>query len=258
MNNAPAVERLRKALGGAELSPGTFLGLGSPTAIEVAALAGCDWVVLDLEHGGSTLEHVGQNVQAANAAGIGLIVRVPQPERAVVGWVLDQGVGGVMLPRIESLDHAREVTTYCDYPPTGQRGVASYTRSAGWARYSASSTARGVCMIQIETQGALDSVEAIAALPGVDSLFIGPLDLSFALGVPEDFDHPTFVAGFTRAVAAAKTAGVSVGSLISDPQRIPSMQAYGVDFLALGSDALGLRRGLSDQVAALTTHPPEA
>jgi len=123
MNNAPAVERLRKALGGAELSPGTFLGLASPTAIEVAALAGCDWVVLDLEHGGGTLDDVGSSVQAANAAQIGLIVRVPQPERAVVGWVLDQGAAGVMLPRIESLDHAREASSWCDYPPLGKEGL---------------------------------------------------------------------------------------------------------------------------------------
>ena len=111
MNNAPAVERLRSALSSSGLSPGTFLGLGSSPAIEVAALAGCEWVVLDLEHGGGTLDDVGSSVQAANAAQIGLIVRVPQPERAVVGWVLDQGAAGVMLPRIDSLDHAREASS---------------------------------------------------------------------------------------------------------------------------------------------------
>lgn len=248
MNNARAVTLLREALGSPAMSPGTFLGLASPTAIEVAALAGCEWVLLDLEHGGGTLEQVGPSVQAAAAAGIPLVVRVQRPERSVVGWVLDQGVAGVMLPRIESVEDAKEYVSYFDYPPKGQRGVASYTRSAGWGSHSVRDTARGVCMIQIETTGALDAVSEIATLDGVDSLFVGPLDLSFALGVPEDFDAPVFREAITTVVAAARAAEIPVGSLISDPARIASMRDYGMDFLALGSDALALRKGLADQV----------
>ena len=239
---------LRECLSSPAMSPGTFLGLASPTAIEVAALAGCEWVLLDLEHGGGTLEQVGPSVQAASAAGIPLVVRVPKPERSVVGWVLDQGAAGVMLPRIESLEDARECVSYVDYPPEGQRGVASYTRSAGWASQSVRDTARGVVMIQIETTGALAAVQEIAALGGVDSLFVGPLDLSFALGVPEDFDAPVFTTAVSTVVQAARSAQIPVGSLISDPARIPSMREYGMNFLALGSDALALRKGLADQV----------
>ena len=248
MNNATAVERLREALGSSAMSPGTFLGLASPAAIEVAALAGCEWVLLDLEHGGVTLEQVGPSVQAAGAAGIPLIVRVPAQERSVIGWVLDQGAAGVMVPRVESAEEAAMCVSYFDYPPTGQRGVASYTRSAGWGSHSVRQTARGVCMIQIETTGALDEVTEISNLEGVDSLFVGPLDLSFALGVPEDFDNPVFTEALTRVVAAAKKAVKPVGSLISDPSRIATMREHGMDFLALGSDALALRKGLLDQV----------
>lgn len=249
MTNTTAVTLLRERLSSPVMSPGTFLGLASPTAIEVAALAGCEWVLLDLEHGGGTLEQVGPSVQAAGAAGIPLVVRVPRPERSVVGWVLDQGAAGVMLPRIESLEEALECVSYVDYPPEGQRGVASYTRSAGWASTSVRDTARGVAMIQIETTGALAAVNKIAALPGVDSLFLGPLDLSFALGVPEDFDAPVFHDAVMSVVAAARSAQIPVGSLISDPARISSMRDYGMDFLALGSDALALRKCLADQVA---------
>lgn len=258
MNNTRAVEMLRETLGSPAMSPGTFLGLASPTAIEIAALAGCTWVLLDLEHGGGTLEQVGPSVQAAAAAGIPLVVRVPAPERAVIGWVLDQGAAGIMLPRIESLDHARECVSYFDYPPLGQRGVASYTRSAGWGKYSVRESARGVCMIQIETTGALEAVSSIATLPGVDSLFIGPLDLSFALGVPEDFDNPVFTQALTTVVAAANGAKIPVGSLISDPARIATMQDFGMDFLALGSDALALRKGLSDQVQQISNPGSQA
>lgn len=254
MNNTRSVETLRSCFNKPGISPGTFLGLASSSAIEIAALAGCDWVLLDLEHGGATLEQVGPSVQAAAAAGVGLVVRVPQPDRSVVGWVLDQGVAGVMLPRIDSAEQAREYATYFDYPPTGQRGVASYTRSAGWGSHSVRTTARGLCIVQIETVGAMSELADIAALEGIDSLFIGPLDLSFALGVPEDMDSPVFREAFAQVVEQAHAHNLPVGSLISDPARIPFMQEQGIDYLALGSDALALRRGLSDQVAALV--PP--
>jgi len=249
VNNARAVGMLRECLGSPGMSPGTFLGLASPVAIEIAALAGCEWVLLDLEHGGGTLEQVGPSVQAAAAAGIPLVVRVPRSERSVVGWVLDQGAAGVMLPRSESLDDARECVSFFDYPPEGQRGVASYTRSAGWASHSVQDTARGVCMIQIETTGALEGVAAIAQLPGVDALFVGPLDLSFALGVPGDFDALVFQEAMRLSVEAGRSAGIPVGSLISDPSRIGSLRDYGMDFIALGSDALALRTALADQVS---------
>ena len=252
MNNTRSVDTLRTCFDTSGISPGTFLGLASSSAIEVAALAGCEWVLLDLEHGGGTLDQVGPSVQAANAAGVGLVVRVPKPERSVIGWVLDQGVAGVMLPRIESAEEAREYATYFDYPPTGQRGVASYTRSAGWGSHSVRSTARGLCIVQIETAGAMSELAEIAALEGIDSLFIGPLDLSFALGVPEDMDNPVFTKAFAEVVHHARANTLPVGSLISDAGRIPFMQEHGIDYLALGSDALALRRGLSEQVAALT------
>jgi 4-hydroxy-2-oxoheptanedioate aldolase len=254
VNNAHAVAMLRESLSSPAMSPGTFLGLASPSAIEVAALAGCEWVLLDLEHGGGALDQVGPSVQAANAAGIPLVVRVPRAERSVVGWVLDQGVAGVMVPRIESVDDTREVVSYFDYPPIGQRGVASYTRSAGWGSYSVRDTARGMCIVQIETIGALTAVSDIAALEGVDAVFVGPLDLSFALGVPENFDAPAFTDAVTSVVAAATSAHIPVGSLISDPARIASMHDFGMDFLALGSDALALRKELANQVNHVRSH----
>ena len=252
MSNHASVNSLRTHLHSSALSPGTFLGLGSTAAIEVAALAGCEWAVLDLEHGGGTTELVGPSVQAAKAAGIPLIVRVSSPERAVVGWMIDQGVAGVMVPRIESLEHAREVVSYFDYPPHGQRGVASYTRAAGWGSSSVQDTARALCIVQIETAGALREVEAIAALDGVDALFIGPLDLSFALGVPEDLDSEAFTSAFKRIVDAGLGESTPVGSLASESSRAAAMAALGIGFLALGSDALLLRHALRDHISSLT------
>jgi 2-dehydro-3-deoxyglucarate aldolase/4-hydroxy-2-oxoheptanedioate aldolase len=94
MNNTRSVETLRTCFEKPGMSPGTFLGLASSSAIEVAGLAGCEWVLLDLEHGGGTLEQVGPSVQAANAAGVGLVVRVPKPERSGHWLGARSGCGG--------------------------------------------------------------------------------------------------------------------------------------------------------------------
>lgn len=241
--------RTRFAEGGC--SPGTFLGLASPVAAEVAAQAGVDWVVLDLEHGGVTSDLVGPTVTAAAAYGVPVVVRVPSADRALIGWLCDQGVAGVMVPRIESLAQAKEVSSYFDYPPVGQRGVASYTRAARWGSRPLEDLCRPVFMPQIETPGALEEVGEIAALNGVDALFIGPLDLSYALNVPAQLDNASFISAFDRIIQAAQAHSVPVGSIAADDARAASMRDRGVDFLALGSDGVMLRQSLSASVEAL-------
>ena len=247
----PTADDLRSRLSAAGCSPGTFLGLSTPVAAEIAGLAGLDWVVLDLEHGGVTAEQVGPTVAAAAGYDVGVIVRVPRPDRALIGWVADQGAAGVMVPRIESAAEAQEIGGYFSYPPGGERGVASYTRYAGWGSKTLTELPRPVFMPQIETPGALSEVSDIAGLESVDSLFIGPLDLSFALGVPAELGHADFVEAFGEIVRAGQKAGIPVGSIAPSDERAQAMVADGVDFLALGSDGLWLRKSLADSADAL-------
>ena len=251
LSGPPTGDDLRARFSAEQVSPGTFLGLATPVAAEVAGLAGADWVVLDLEHGGVTAEHVGPTVAAAAGYGVAVIVRVPTPERSIIGWVCDQGAAGVMVPRIESADQAREVSSYFDYPPVGQRGVASYTRAAGWGSRVLTELPRPVYMPQIETPGALNDVADIAAFNGVDALFIGPLDLSFALGKPAQLADDDFLAAFQRIVTAGHAAGTPVGSIAPNDERAQAMRQAGVDFLALGSDGLWLRQSLATSIQAL-------
>ena len=252
----PSGDDLRGRLSAAECSPGTFLGLQTAVAAEIAGLAGLDWVVLDLEHGGVTSADVGPTVAAAAGYDVAVIVRVPRPDRAMIGWVVDQGAAGVMVPRIESVEQAREVAGFFAYPLEGERGVASYTRAAGWGNKSLTDLPRPVFMPQIETPGALADVDEIAALPEVDAVFIGPLDLSFALGVPAKLADPGFVEAFRGIVQAGKAQGVPVGSIAPTDERAQAMVADGVNFLALGSDGLWLRHSLTASAEALrtTTH----
>ncbi|MEI6591187.1 MAG: aldolase/citrate lyase family protein, partial [Actinomycetes bacterium] len=193
---------LLKRVKSGELTVGTFLGLASPIAAEMAAIGGADWVLLDLEHGGGSESLVGATVISSGAYGVPTLVRVESSERIRIGRVLDEGVAGVMVPRLNSAAEVAKVTKHFAYPPLGDRGAATYNRAARWGEDldALDPAPKAACIIQIETKGALDDVEAIAALPGADILFVGPLDLSFALGMPKDFDNPTFQQALARVV----------------------------------------------------------
>lgn len=245
-------DELRQLLQSDVLSPGLFLGLDCAPVAEIAGLAGIKWVVVDLEHSGVTRADIGPVVVAANSVGIPVIVRVTSPDRSEIGWVVDQGAAGVMVPRVESFDEARAVTRHFTYPPAGDRGVASYTRAASWGARALTDVSPPVCIIQIETPGALADVDRICSLEGVDALFVGPLDLSAALGVLQDFDHPSYQAALGRVLASGQTHDTPVGSIAGDDSRAAQLAAQGVSFVALGSDGMTLRAALTQKVALFT------
>lgn len=222
-----------------KLTVGTFLGLNTPLSAEIAALAGFDWVLLDLEHGASSENEIGTTVVAAGAYAVPTLVRVDSISRIRVGRALDAGASGVMVPQIKTVEEAREVVSYLSYPPNGVRGVATYNRSAGWGNnLSVLQSGRdAACILQIETISALNNVEDIAAVEGVDVLFVGPLDLSFALGVPRDFTNPLFIDATKRVIMAAQRAGKVAGILASDSATAQELIQRGFKFIALGSDS---------------------
>jgi 2-keto-3-deoxy-L-rhamnonate aldolase RhmA len=233
-----AAFRARARLG--EPTVGTFVNLGSVLAAETCALAGFDWLVVDLEHGaGGEDELVGQ-VLAAGIHQVPVVVRVESAERIRSGRVLDLGAAGVMFPRLDSAAEVAQAVRHLRYPPEGDRGVATYNRACAFGmRPDAVETAndRVVGIVQIETAGALEEVEAIADIPGVDVLFVGPVDLSHALGVPGRFDAPEFRAALAAVVQAAQSAGISAGILAPDRDRALACVEAGFTFLAIASDS---------------------
>lgn len=232
---------------------GTFLGLASPLSAEIAALAGFDWVLLDLEHGASSESEIGSTVVASRAYGIDAYVRVESTARIRIGRALDAGAAGVMVPQIQSLADVKEVLSYMSYPPHGVRGVATYNRSAAWGKdLSAINSGRSAkCIIQIESLGALADVDQIAALAGVDVLFVGPLDLSFALGIPRDFTHPKFIEATEKVIAAAKAQRKVAGILAVDAQSAAALRDRGFGFIAIGSDSTILSQALTRTIEEL-------
>ena len=187
---------------------GTFIGTASPMAAEVCAAAGVDWVLLDLEHGAGGEEQVRDVVPAAGSYGVPTVVRVESAARIRMGRVLDSGAAGIMLPRMNTADEVTEAVRHLRYPPAGDRGVATYNRSCRFgldpgALDRANAEVLGV--VQIESAVAVGNADAIAALDGVDVLFVGPRDLSHDLGVPGDLT----AAAFTEATVHVLAAGLA-------------------------------------------------
>jgi 2-dehydro-3-deoxyglucarate aldolase/4-hydroxy-2-oxoheptanedioate aldolase len=244
---------LRARLRARETTFGTFLNLGSPVSSELCARAGFDWVIIDLEHGHATESELLANLHAVEAAGVAAIVRPASGERLRIGRALDFGAGGIMVPRIETADEAREAVSYLRWPPDGVRGLALLTRGAqlgevGHASVSALNE-RVVGVIQIEAPRAVESAAEIAAVDGVDVLFVGPTDLSHSMGIPGQFESPDFVAALGRVVAAADGAGKVAGILLRDATVLPRYRELGFRFIGLGSDAAFVTDGARSVLA---------
>lgn len=224
-----------------EVLLGTFLQLGSPVATEIAAQAGFDWLLVDLEHGAGSEATLLAHLQAMSASPVGAFVRVERGERLRIGRALDAGATGVVVPRIVSAEQAAEVARFLWYPPQGVRGVALGTRSAGFGRVPVGDVStlnqNVVGVLQIETRESVEMVEAIAAIDGVDVLFIGPSDLSVALGVPGQLDHPRFRDALERIRAAARAHGKALGTLLRNAQEVEAAVRDGITFIGISSEA---------------------
>lgn len=219
---------------------GTFLNLGSPLAADACARAGADWVLIDLEHGGAGEEALLPQVLAAEALGASALVRVESTDRIRAGRALDLGVCGVMFPRIDTAGQAAEAIAHLRYPPEGDRGVATYNRACGFGLDNAALDRANdeiLGIVQIESPEAVANAAAIAAVPGVDVLFVGPRDLSHAMGIPGQVRHPDFLAAMRHVLDAARTAGIAAGTLAASPAAAAGYVADGFAFVGVGSDS---------------------
>ncbi|MGA5446552.1 HpcH/HpaI aldolase family protein [Streptomyces umbrinus] len=248
MNRSPLDHgRLRARLAAGELTLGTFVGTASSMTAEVCAASGADWLLLDLEHGAGGEEQARTTVPVAAAYGVPTVVRVESAARIRIGRVLDLGVAGVMLPRLDTAAEVREALRHLRYPPEGDRGVATYNRACRFGLDSAALDRDGVILgvVQIESASALAEVETIAALDGVDVLFVGPRDLSHDLGVPGDFAAPVYREALERVRKAAAAHGKACGLLVPDGAAAAAKRAEGWTFIAIGSDSTLLAAALS-------------
>ena len=239
---------------------GTLIGAASALTAEVCAAAGVDWVLLDLEHGAGGEDQVREVVPAAGSYGVPTVVRVESAARIRIGRVLDHGAAGIMLPRLDAVDEVAEAVRHLRYPPAGDRGVATYNRACRFgldpgALDRANAEVLGV--VQIESAVAVGNAEAIAALDGVDVLFVGPRDLSHDLGVPGDLTAPAFTEATAHVLAAARRHGKACGLLVADGAAAARLE-QGWSFVGIGSDSTLLAAAVTAEFGrARTAAKPE-
>ena len=230
----------RRVLTGAPVF-GTFLSMRSVVSAEVCARAGFDWGLVDLEHGVGAEAAMLPELVALEGAGAAALVRVESGTALRVGRVLDQGAAGVMIPRVRTVAEAAAAVGWARYPPAGSRGVALSVRGADYGEAAAEDVGlindSITMLIQIENEDALDAVEAIAAVDGVDVLFVGPNDLTHSLGIPGRFDDPRYLAALARVAAAAREAGTAAGVMLRSSDELERHLDLGYRFFALSTDS---------------------
>ena len=241
------MKNLKQRLLNGETLNGCWLNLGSAVTAEIVGLSGFDWVLIDLEHGAGSESTTLSQIQALEHTSAGVIVRAESIEPQRIHRVLDMGAEGVMCPKVRNAEEALKVVKGLHYPPFGNRGVAKMVRATQFAQnfndYYQKSRDQILGVVQIETIEVLSHLDEVAAIDGVDVLFIGPADLSMELGIFGQFDHPTFVEALNKIVAAAKKANKAVGILFFNPDDYQRYHDLGIRFLACGADATFVAEG---------------
>ena len=239
------------------------LGAPYPELAHAYAAAGFDFMLLENEHWPMSLESDQLLVRAGRAANIPVITRVPDAEYHLVARTLDTGAEGIIVPRVETPERAAEVVSWARFPPEGRRGcgpgpllydyesVPLPEALEHWNRNT-------LVVIQAESKSAIERIDELAAVPGLDAIMIGPADLSISLGVPGQMDHPSFVRSVKRLAKACKAHGIASGMFVGDPERIKAYLRLGLRLFSCGGDIGLIRQAATDLVRKLKAVAQEA
>jgi len=226
-------------------SVGTWICMGNPDVSEQLSMLGFDWLTFDLEHGSMTMPDVQRMMQAMSSSECVPLVRVPVNEPVYFKWVLDAGARGVVIPYVNSRQEAENAVRACKYPPEGARGCGPRRASRYYSsltEYVKNANDDILIVVMIETQTALDNIDEILAVPGIDAVFIGPTDLSLSLGVFQQTDHPKFKSAIQRILEACGTHGVAPG-IHCNENNINEALSIGFKFCCLNYDDAFLTMG---------------
>lgn len=232
---------------------GLWLSLTSPVATEIAAGAGFDWLLIDMEHSANDLSDVAAHLRAAEGGTAEPIVRPPWNEPVMVKRLLDLGVRSLLFPFVQTAAEATAAVAATRYPPAGIRGVATATRANRYGRVPdyASRAGSEICvLVQIETIAAAGQIEAIAGVDGVDGMFVGPSDLAADMGHLGRSGAPEVQAAVLAAGARIQAAGKPAGYLSGNERENRAVLAAGFSFVAVGSDVGILARQSEALVAS--------
>lgn len=243
------LSRIRAKLRRKEPSLTTTLHYIDPTLYEMTSLMGFDGIWMDLEHHHYSVETAANLMRAARVGSSDIIARPAKGEFMRMCRLLEAGAQGIMYPRCESAEEAAEVVRWAKFAPLGERGVDAANADAPYCfmplkSYLESANNETLVIVQIESPKAVENVEQIAKVPGVDVLMVGPGDLSVLYGIPGQFDHPKIEAALARVAKAAKASGINWGTVTFNPDHSRKLMAMGALFLCHNADILILKRGL--------------
>jgi 2-dehydro-3-deoxyglucarate aldolase len=245
--NAMPVNTIKKRMQEAKPVFGSWLTIPHSMTVEIMASAGYDWLIVDFEHAPIDIQNGLAMIQAMRYSPVSPVARVPLIDMGWIKRVLDIGFFSVMVPLIRTGEETEYAVKLANYPPRGIRGAAAATRATGYGTYTKEYLARAnqetMVIIQIENPDSVANIKDIVSVPGVDCLFIGPMDLSVNLGVPGDFQHPRMLEAFRKVEDAAREASVPLGTLVGTPEDAKKKVDEGYLFLGISSDANHMARG---------------
>lgn len=246
------VNRFKRAIKDGKAQIGLWVALADAGCAELCAGAGFDWLLLDAEHGPNDLRTLLAQLQAVAPYECHPIVRPPIGETHLIKQILEIGAQALLIPMVDTAEQAASLVAAMHYPPRGVRGVgAALGRSSRWNRIPSYLTQAGeeLCLlVQIETRRGLENIKAIAAVPGVDGVFIGPADLSAGMGHLGNMTHPEVLATIERCIGEIRAAGKAAGILMGDETLIRRYLELGCTFVAVGADTLLLSQA-ADRLA---------
>ena len=248
---------VKRKIAGGGVSLGTMAFEFSTTGLaRLAAGAGAEFVVFDQEHTGWSVETIRMLVATSGAADIVPMVRVPTTQYHLIARVLDVGARGIMVPMVDSPEQARLIVQSAKYPPVGRRGAAfgvahdDYT-GGDVAEKIRSANDELLLIAQIETVAGVECVEQLAAVDGIDVLWIGHFDLTNSMGIPAQFDHPRYLDAVTRVVAACQTHGKAAGIMAGNVSDAKATLAQGFRIVAYSGDLWLYQQALREGLATI-------
>lgn len=244
---------VKAALAGGRRQMGLWIALAHATSAEIAGKAGFDFCLVDGEHAPNDIPIILDQVRAIAAGGATPVVRPPAGEPRLIKQVLDLGVQTLVVPMIDTAEEAEKIVRATRYPPAGIRGVgAAMTRASNYGEITDMLTTANdeICLfVQAETTKAVENIDEISAVDGVDGVFVGPGDLSADMGFPGQPGVPEVQAAIKHCFERIRAAGKAVGIIAYDPTTVRTYVDMGATFVAVGGDTLLLARAIRDAAA---------
>lgn len=244
---------LKQRLKSGDRTVGAFLQTMSPVAAEILAASGFDWLIVDLEHAPGDFANLQAQVQAMNGSGVVPFARAPWNDMVAIKRILDTGVTGVLVPYVNDRAEAQAAVAATKYPPWGVRGVAGSPRAAGYGRntraYLAAANAETIVVVAVETTQAVENLDEILAVDGVDGVFIGPMDLASSMGYLGDPSQPAVTEVIARIEQKVLASGRFLGTVATSAEQARGCFEKGYCWLVTLQDGAALRQAGDAAVA---------